>query len=308
MGCRVTFLIIILVFLFKNSCITGSKSVSEYMGCFQDQQDRTLTGKYTTTTSMTIETCKNICTKENNQFYGVQYSHQCFCGDFLSTNIPKPERECNMKCSGNKNQMCGGHYRMNIYRNLNYNQEHLIHLGCYQDQPTRTLAGKKTKSKSMTIETCKNICTKENTKFYGVEFSSECFCGSMLTTNILRPDRECNMKCNGNKQQTCGGIYRMNIYLNPDYNKAYLGCFQDQPRRTLAGKYVKSTSMTIEVCKNICTKENSKFYGVEYSYECFCGDSLTTNIRKPESECNMKCNGNGKQICGGVYRMNIYRT
>ncbi|XP_061186929.1 uncharacterized protein LOC133195065 [Saccostrea echinata] len=220
-----------------------------------------------------------------------------------------------MKCSGNKQQMCGGIYRMNIYRNPNYkkDQEQPLYLGCFQDQPKRTLAGKFTMTTSMTIETCKNICTKENNQFYGVQYSHQCFCGDSLTTTIPRSEKECNMKCSGNKQQMCGGIYRMNIYRNPNYKKdqeqpLYLGCFQDQPKRTLAGKFTMTTSMTIETCKNICTKENNQFYGVQYSHQCFCGDSLTTNIPRSEKECNMKCSGNKQQICGGIYRMNIYRN
>ncbi|XP_062598585.1 uncharacterized protein LOC134260014 [Saccostrea cucullata] len=245
---------------------------------------------------MTVEYCRNYCAKY--QFYGVEYSSWCFCGNSFTTNVRKPEVECNMKCSGNDRQICGGGWRINIYRKP-YHKEYL---GCFQDQYNRILAEKNTNTKSMTVEYCRNFCS--NYQFYGVEFSSWCFCGNSLTTNVRKSEGEFNMKCSGNNRQICGGGWRINIYRKPD-QKEYLGCFQDQNNRILTEKHTNIQSMTVEYCRNYCAKY--QFYGVEYSSWCFCGSSLITNVRKPEGECNMKCSGNNRQICGGGWRMNIYR-
>ena len=49
--------------------------------------------------------------------------------------------------------------------------------------------------------------------------------------------------------------------------------------------------------------------GVQYSYECFCG-----NKEPPKSamvsptDCKKKCSGDKSQICGGVWRMNVFST
>jgi hypothetical protein len=38
--------------------------------------------------------------------------------------IKKPDVECNNKCSGNKEQFCGGKGRISVYRNFNYDTNH----------------------------------------------------------------------------------------------------------------------------------------------------------------------------------------
>ncbi|XP_061186438.1 uncharacterized protein LOC133194513 [Saccostrea echinata] len=277
----------------------------EYLGCFQDQHNRVLTGKYAHTNSMTVQNCREMCMKENNQYYGVQASSWCFCGDALTKYVKKSEGECNMKCVGNNKEICGGGWRMNIYRNPDYNKGYL---GCFQDQHNRVLTGKYAHTNTMTVQNCREMCIKENNQYYGVQASSWCFCGDALTKYVKKPEGECNMKCVGNKKEICGGGWRMNIYRNPGHNKGYLGCFKDQHNRVLTGKYAHTNSMTVQNCREMCMKENNQYYGVQASSWCFCGDDLTKYVKKPEGECNMKCVGNKKEICGGGWRMNIYRN
>ena len=47
-------------------------------------------------------------------YAGLQYASQCFCGD----EYDKYGRfnNCNMKCAGNENEMCGGAWANQIYR------------------------------------------------------------------------------------------------------------------------------------------------------------------------------------------------
>lgn len=43
--------------------------------------------------------------------------------------------------------------------------------------------------------------------------------------------------------------------------------------------------------------------------ECFCGNTLPEENRKvPDPECNYKCSGDQKQICGGYFTINVYET
>ena len=41
-------------------------------------------------------------------------------------------------------------------------------------------------------------------------------------------------------------------------------------------------------------------------YVCNCDQRYGNYGRAPESECNMKCRGDGNQICGGGYRNSVY--
>ena len=61
--------------------------------------------------------------------------------------------------------------------------------------------------------------------------------------------------------------------------------------------------MTIETCKKLCL--GFTYAGVQYSEECFCGNTAPTITAQ---NCDMECAGNAKQICGGVWAMNVYST
>ena len=61
--------------------------------------------------------------------------------------------------------------------------------------------------------------------------------------------------------------------------------------------------MTVEKCKNLCL--GFTYAGVQFSGECFCGNTAPTITAQ---NCNMECSGNDKQICGGVWAMNVYYT
>ncbi|XP_056002002.1 kremen protein 1-like [Ostrea edulis] len=61
---------------------------------------------------------------------------------------------------------------------------------------------------------CRVSCTKQDKyKFFGLEAGFECFCGNEMNKIYkLRPRRECNMTCVGNVQETCGGLWRIEMF------------------------------------------------------------------------------------------------
>ena len=77
--------------------------------CFEDFLDRTLKSPdMISSSTMTIEVCKNHCFKKNLLYAGVQAMEECFCGNEIYPKIIRPQSECNTPCGGNQNQMCGG--------------------------------------------------------------------------------------------------------------------------------------------------------------------------------------------------------
>ena len=48
------------------------------------------------------------------------------------------------------------------------------------------------------------------------------------------------------------------------------------------------------------------FFGVRDGDSCFCGNDISKLIPAPASQCNVPCNGNHNEICGGSWRFSLY--
>lgn len=87
----------------------------------------------------------------------------------------------------------------------------------------------------------------------------------------------------------------------------YQACYNDTPEaRTLDGAFMYSSqasALTLESCASFCS--NFTYFGVEGSWECFCGTALRSAANV--SSCNLPCSGNGAEICGGASAISVYR-
>ncbi|XP_058831412.1 xylosyltransferase oxt [Topomyia yanbarensis] len=101
-----------------NYCPNGQYVPNRALGCFQDEKNfRILPGYYTNfKTSNSPKRCIQLCLQSGFLYAGVQYSTECFCGDELPKASAKlPDSSCNMKCSGDPRQACGGYFTTNVY-------------------------------------------------------------------------------------------------------------------------------------------------------------------------------------------------
>jgi hypothetical protein len=89
-------------------------------------------------------------------------------------------------------------------------------LGCFRDQGDahgtsgRDLNGFVANAQSMTTEMCAQTCASRGFPFAATQYSTWCFCG----TGYGRSGRagNCNMKCGGNPNETCGGSWANSVY------------------------------------------------------------------------------------------------
>ncbi|TDL23452.1 hypothetical protein BD410DRAFT_838937 [Rickenella mellea] len=85
------------------------------------------------------------------------------------------------------------------------------------------------------------------------------------------------------------------------------GCWTDTvASRTLSSSATTDTTgMTIEKCISFCGAYS--YAGVEYSQECYCGNSpLAGSAAAAAGDCNMPCKGNANEPCGGPNRLNLF--
>ncbi|KZF19119.1 WSC-domain-containing protein [Xylona heveae TC161] len=89
-------------------------------GCYSEgTTGRALvSNSYVDTTGMTVESCIAFCQKSNYPYAGVEWSQECYCGTTISNGAaPASSSDCNMVCTGNSKEICGGSSRIDIYYN-----------------------------------------------------------------------------------------------------------------------------------------------------------------------------------------------
>jgi len=86
--------------------------------CYKDSPKRILPFAHIYTKQMTIDMCKEHCFVKNKYKYaGVQATQHCLCGnDAPDASLIRDSKECNHRCAGDKTEICGGPWRMNIYQ------------------------------------------------------------------------------------------------------------------------------------------------------------------------------------------------
>ncbi|XP_019642665.1 PREDICTED: uncharacterized protein LOC109483954 [Branchiostoma belcheri] len=110
---------------------------------------------------------------------------------------------------------------------------------------------------------------------------------------------------------SCSGQSRLEFSYDCLNLPGYHGCFRDyRYYRALRGTRLTSDSLTIQDCLKSCRNRNYKYAGVEYTYECFCGNNedFGRHGEKPMSDCNYRCNGDNEQYCGGSLRIEVYES
>lgn len=92
------------------------------------------------------------------------------------------------------------------------------YVGCYKDKRPRDLTSyhKDTSSVTgMTYERCFKFCSGYKTKFMALQHGNECRCDNNYGRYGKASD--CNLRCTGDKSQTCGARYSNSVYQIRDH-------------------------------------------------------------------------------------------
>ncbi|KAK3695397.1 WSC domain-containing protein [Podospora appendiculata] len=108
------------------------------------------------------------------------------------------------------------------------------------------------------------------------------------------------------------------IYSNATTGYVYLGCYNETTAiagtsgdRALSGgtNEVKPGNMTVEMCLGFCATGATKYKyaGLEFARECWCAQQLSPLAKKqPDGECDLPCEGDKTELCGGSLKLTIY--
>ncbi|KAG5915648.1 hypothetical protein E4U42_007958 [Claviceps africana] len=284
--------------------------------------------------TMTLEKCAKFCSAY--VYWGTEYGRECYCGNSLDkSSAAAAIGDCSMVCGGDASEYCGAGNRLELYATTSAPPTPtptatLMHkatvppytlVGCWTEgNGVRALSQGFTVSDKMSNEACAVFC--KNYKYFGIEYGSECYCGSYLAGSSKKaPLEECNMACSGDGYEYCGASSRLELYENPNVKTGtpeqpavvgkyvLVGCqTEGNGTRALTGSAFAQDNMTNGVCADLC--KDYDMFGTEYGRECYCGHGLAaSSLVAPAAECRMLCGGSNLEYCGGSgSRLSVYRV
>ncbi|GAX73204.1 hypothetical protein CEUSTIGMA_g657.t1 [Chlamydomonas eustigma] len=92
----------------------------------------------------------------------------------------------------------------------------------------------------------------------------------------------------------------------------YLGCYLDDlqnPALPRNMKWYSNTPFTVATCQALAVKRNVTFFATENGTQCLGSNKridVTTRYGRDENACNIPCQGNPSQICGGRLAFSLY--
>ncbi|KAF7334401.1 Copper radical oxidase [Mycena venus] len=304
-------------------------------GCYTDDvRNRILSdASYSDDAKMTIEACTSYCDGKGFKYSGLEYGKECYCGANAPSGGPGNAADCNMPCSGNTEESCGAGCRKRVYSKEPESQPASAlctaapapwdYQGCYPDKRTDRILSDATYTdgQNMSIEACTSYCCTGGYSYAGMEYGKECYCGNYLRAqDVAANPADCNMQCTGNATESCGAGNRIQVYYNAPPPAStpgsvgengqwkHIGCYMDDTKnRTLPRNTNIAGDMTAEKCTSTCQANNFTVAGLEYSTECWCGNSLGGASSTDDADCNMVCTGDDSQICGGPSRLTVFQ-
>lgn len=88
----------------------------------------------------------------------------------------------------------------------------------------------------------------------------------------------------------------------------YRGCYIDSMKdRVLKTRRMRLGAMTVQRCAEVC--KGYRYFGVEYSDECYCGDTLVSGAKQvPDVMCDRVCMADYRHYCGGSLKLGLYEA
>jgi len=210
---------------------TAIPAAWSYKGCWVDgAYGRILAHVEQDNQALTVESCIITCSSLGYIIAGMQYGVQCFCGNTIrSGGILGAENTCNVACSGNANEVCGGGYRDSIYSNMTLVVESAptvitawgkwTYKGCLvaNTKPVPLHAGPSNRLDNKPA-TCLATCQKFGYAVGGMQAGNQCYCGNADDVAATGPtfvsDAECNQACTGDGSVYCGGAGKISYYTH----------------------------------------------------------------------------------------------
>lgn len=108
----------------ESSTVAPSPASWTARGCYFDEYDTLVLEEHLSTDEeLTIGKCQDSCYRAGYELVGVEAGNECWCSSFIGGEWAKSQSECDMPCSGNEDETCGGEGRLNIFAPVEVDEE-----------------------------------------------------------------------------------------------------------------------------------------------------------------------------------------
>uniref|UniRef100_A0A1I8J1D5 WSC domain-containing protein n=1 Tax=Macrostomum lignano TaxID=282301 RepID=A0A1I8J1D5_9PLAT len=316
-----------------------------FVGCYIDKKKRDLP-VMAGSGSMSIPKCYRLCRAKKYAYFGVQYSKECWCGNSYGKYGKRSKSECRMKCSGKKspsadragetastpldcqleddqeyhsvgwNGKCSRAIDGNT--NQNYGKKSCTHTRTATGAWWQARTSRRARITSVRIYNRRDCCANRLRNFVIKVDGRVCASYRSSRAFSVRTFR-CNAVGRTVRIQTRNrvpltlcevqvfGRYAKGRSRSRTPGMRFVGCYIDKKKRDLP-VMAGSGSMSIPKCYRLCRAKRYAYFGVQYSKECWCGNSYGKYGKRSKSECRMKCSGKKSTFCGSSWRNSIYTT
>lgn len=276
---------------------------------------------------MTNEMCIDYCVSKGAIYAGTQYGEECYCG----TNAPPADRmgfaKCGMPCAGNSTQTCGDAAKLSVYtKNVSPVAGSEIQSVPAMSSSSATIAATASSPPGGYVATASTppssfitsgssstvIPTSTSLSFavFGLTDTVTVSKAFSTTTTINRSSTTTFVVGTASDSGATSTSLPSAIPSETLTGWVSKGCWIDpvNPRALETWGYW-GEKITTSGCIKWCDSKGFTYAGTEYAGQCFCSNDFAVpgGQAQPDSDCNMPCEGNPAEICGGSARLSLFQ-
>ncbi|TDZ74316.1 WSC domain-containing protein [Colletotrichum trifolii] len=314
--------------LYKTSLLVGptvNPGIGDWtsIGCYAEgTTGRTLDHGIGVDGGMTVAKCTAACQAQNFILAGVEYSGECYCGNKPVNGGAPAVDGCNMICSGNSSEFSSPIFNVDAstIQHFCFKLKVGSQLGFIQN----LIGHHRVIPYLLVISLGTFTRVSISLSFFIIIF--------VFTLNISLPVPQSHIININSVVSSSSSIPSSSsssaAVISPSSSTAtsatpsptapyqpalvngwkYYGCRTEPPNaRALGAATFGADDMTIEKCTTFCGNGKYTYAGLEWSRECWCGNTFTTGSNPaPQTDCTMTCTGNKFQYCGEGNRLSVY--
>ena len=109
----------------STSSLAPSPTAWNLRGCYPDEDEDlpVLEERVSVGDDLTISKCQDSCYRASFEFAGVKEGNECWCSSFIGGESTRNESDCNIPCTGDEDEICGGQDRLSVFEPVEVDEE-----------------------------------------------------------------------------------------------------------------------------------------------------------------------------------------